>query len=63
MSLKFVPQGPNDSKPATIWANDGLVYWRIYASLVLKGLTYNVIGAPKLRYHCIICTALLDYSD
>ena len=47
ISLKFVPKGPIDHKASSvqimawrwtciIWTNDGLIYWRTYASLSLR---------------------------
>ena len=43
ISLKFVPKGPTNNiaarRQSIIWTNDGLVYWRIYASLGLSELT------------------------
>ena len=54
ISLKFVPKGPINNIPALvqimarrrpgaiIWTNDGMVYWRIYASLGLNELTWDL---------------------
>ena len=57
ISLNFVPKGSINNIPALvqiiawtrrqviIWTNDALVYWRIYASLVLN----------ELKHHAWVC--------
>ena len=68
MLLKFVPQGPIHIIPycfrwwlvparrqATIWINDGLVSWRIYASLGLNEI--NMVQGYFIQlFWTIICT-------
>ena len=63
ISLKFVPKRPINNIPALvngldpvrrqaiIWNNDGLVCWRIYASLCLNALiSLNFITRQQFRY-------------
>ena len=63
ISLKFVTLVPIRNNPALegdnalapirwqgiIWANNGLVYWRIYASISLNALTH----IPSIRPQCV----------
>ena len=60
ISLKFVPKGPIDNKPALvqimawhwtqaiIWTNDRLGNWRIYALLGLNELKTNLPLVPHI---------------
>ena len=48
--LKLGSIGSNDvlvwnRRQAIIWTNDGLIYWCIYASLSLHGLTYQTLSS------------------
>ena len=67
ISLTYVPYGPIDNigtdsrlSPkrwqAIIWTNDGIVYWRIYASLGLNELrvTLKCYNKTKLPEHSSI---------
>ena len=57
ISLKFVAKDPNDNKPlasnsrqAIIWINDGLVFWRMYASLGDRWFQEDFL--PRLNTPC-----------
>ena len=83
ISLKFVHKGPIDNmhigsdkgmaanrRQAIIWTNDGLVYWRIYASLGLNELItsvlwFSMISMTLCNLHVMypVSTLLCDKSE
>ena len=53
LELKFVPRGPINisldfGRQAIAWTNDGILYWRIYASLGLKLFKITSLASWKL---------------